>query len=495
MYQQIQRAMRSQRKPDAIVVLLFNDGKLPRDYAALDKDAGGALSAAAKRTEWSGETGTTLIEYRGKDRYVLLGLGKPEKLSATTLRAASSGLVRTLDRAGAGSARILLNATVTKRVDTATVGQALGEGLVLASFTFDGFKELTRRNHDGKRPKALAVELDDKAAADGLARGIALGVSANFARTLGATPPNIATTTRIATEAQKMARAAGLKCTVIKGAQLAQKKLVGLINVGKASETPPCLIQLEYKPKKASRATVLLVGKTMAYDSGGLSIKVNNGMRGMKYDKLGGMAVLGAMHAVAHVKPACNVVALLPTAENAISDEAYRPDDILHYPNGVTVEVTNTDAEGRLILADALAYGCKTFKPDAVIDLATLTGGVKVALGSFAAGLFCDDDKLRARVEAAAELSGERVWRLPLFDDYKDMMKAKHADIWNSAPVRDAHPIQGAAFLSYFVPDDVPWAHLDIAGTGDIEKDQPPLAAGPTGYGVRLLAEMLAAWK
>jgi leucyl aminopeptidase len=189
------------------------------------------------------------------------------------------------------------------------------------------------------------------------------------------------------------------------------------------------------------------------------------------------------------------VVALLPTAENSIAHNALRVDDILHYPNGVSVEVTNTDAEGRLVLADAMLYGVKEHAPAAVIDLATLTGGVVVGLGRTYAGYWCADDKLRARIEQASEASGERVWRLPMHEDYKEMMKSKHADIWNSAPVREAHPIQGAAFLSNFIEPSVPWAHIDIAGTADLERDKLPFSAGPTGFGVRLLAELIENWK
>src|SRR5690606_14374755 len=197
----------------------------------------------------------------------------------------------------------------------------------------------------------------------------------------------------IAQEAQKPARSvSNLKCTVIKGEALERQGLVGLMNVGKASENPPCLIQFEYKPRGRADGTVLVIGKTLCYDTGGLSLKPRESMKGMKYDKNGGMAVLGALHAIARIKPSCRVVALLPTAENSVSDEAYRPDDIIEYPNGVSVEVTNTDAEGRLVLADALVYGTKKFKPDAVIDLATLTGGIVIALGDFYAGLFCNDE-------------------------------------------------------------------------------------------------------
>jgi len=185
------------------------------------------------------------------------------------------------------------------------------------------------------------------------------------------------------------------------------------------------------------------------------------------------------------------VVAYLPAAENSVAGNAYRPDDIIRFLNGVSVEVTNTDAEGRLVLADGLAFGCKFTKPTVAIDLATLTGGIVVALGKPCAGFWCEDESLRNQLNTASESSGERIWRMPLYDEYREMMKSKHADIWNSAPVRDAHPVQGAAFLSYFVDKDLPWAHIDIAGAAIADKTIHPLEAGPTGFGVRLLAYYL----
>jgi leucyl aminopeptidase len=231
----------------------------------------------------------------------------------------------------------------------------------------------------------------------------------------------------------------------------------------------------------------------MTYDSGGLSLKINNGMRGMKRDKDGGCAVIGAMHAVAtEIRPDRPVVALLAVAENSVSDNAYRPDDIITYRNGVTVEVTNTDAEGRLVLADALCWACELEDPEFIVDLATLTGGVVTALGSTYCGMFCDDDALRERVEDAAAACDERVWRLPHHQEYNDMMKSSVADIVNSNPNRKAHPIQGAAFLSYFVKKEIPWCHLDIAGVHAVESTTGPFLVGPTGWGVRLLANLLA---
>jgi leucyl aminopeptidase len=358
---------------------------------------------------------------------------------------------------------------------------------------FEEFKGTT-----ATKPKVrqLAVSASPAAASRAIKWSLDLSASVNYARRLAAMPPNVATTQRIAAEARRLARAnRGLTCRVIQGRALETNRLVGLIAVGKASENKPCLIQLTYVPRGRAAGCVLLIGKTICYDTGGLNLKTMEQMKGMKYDKSGGLAVLGAMHAAGRLRPRCKVVALLPTAENSISDEAQRPDDILTYPNGVTVEVTNTDAEGRLILADALAYGCKRIKPDAIIDVATLTGGIVVALGRACAGLWCEDDALRARIESAARSADERLWRMPLFDDYKEMMKSKHADIWNSAPVRDAHPIQGAAFLSYFVDPKIPWGHIDIAGVADVDKDKPPFAIGPTGFGVRLLATLLHQWK
>ncbi|MHC4995074.1 MAG: leucyl aminopeptidase family protein, partial [Planctomycetota bacterium] len=366
------------------------------------------------------------------------------------------------------------------------------------AFRFTDFKgAVSNGEGKAKAPTTLRIHAAGKTVQQQLALGLQLAEAANYARNLAATPPNVATTTRIASEARKIA--AGnprIRCNVYKGADLKKHKLVGLENVGKASENPPCLIEFIYTPAgKKPKDTLMVVGKTIAYDTGGLSLKINNGMKGMKYDKCGGMAVLGFVKALAAIKPGCRVVALMPTAENSISDEAYRPDDILTYLNGVTVEVTNTDAEGRLVLADALAWGEKKHKPSAIVDLATLTGGVVVALGSVHAGLWCDDDKLRGRLDDASAASGERLWRLPHHPEYNDMMKASHADIHNSAPVRAAHPIQGAAFLSYFVNENTPWAHIDIAGTADLEKPNALFPAGPTGFGVRLLASLAEKWK
>jgi leucyl aminopeptidase len=262
------------------------------------------------------------------------------------------------------------------------------------------------------------------------------------------------------------------------------------------------MIVLEWTGKgKAGTAPLLYVGKSITFDTGGYSIKPATSMTSMKYDKCGGMAVIGAMYAIAAQKLPVRVVGILPAAENMISEKAYRPDDIITFCNGVTAEITNTDAEGRLVLADALAYGTKTYKPAAVVDLATLTGGVVVALGDLCAGAFVNDPAFHKQLFAAGDHAGEKLWQLPLWDEHREAMKGPHSDIVNSGG-RKAHPIQGAAFLSFFVGADaptkmptLPWCHLDIAGVADMESDTPLFPKGPTGFGVRLLSRLAATWK
>jgi leucyl aminopeptidase len=234
----------------------------------------------------------------------------------------------------------------------------------------------------------------------------------------------------------------------------------------------------------------LVVGKAITFDTGGISIKPADKMGKMIYDKCGGMAVLGLMSAIARLNVPVPVIGILASAENHISGRAYRPGDIITLYNGVTVEVTNTDAEGRLVLGDALAWGIKTYKPKAVVDLATLTGGVIVALGRSIAGAMGNDDDLFNQINSAAHDSGERIWRLPLGDEQRDQMKSDHADIVNSAG-RDGHPLQGGAFLSYFIADDpkTPWIHLDIAGVADQDKETSMYSKGANGWGVRTLVQ------
>ncbi|MFO0083035.1 MAG: leucyl aminopeptidase family protein [Phycisphaerales bacterium] len=457
--------------------------------------------AASKRSEFAaGESGKIAEAFPtaegSPERVIVLGLGKKEKVNGESLRSAFAALARRLAAIKASSAALHVSAAL----DAAGIkgdagGRAAGEAFGLLSWNNLTFKGKGTDESRKERP-SIVLDADKKALGKGIEFGLRLAESTNMCRSLSETPPNIATPKYIADLAKKLAKDHGLDFMVFEGKDLEKEKLTGHLKVGKASENKPCMIRLVYNPEKVSKKKskpAVLVGKTMTDDTGGLSLKVNNGMVGMKRDKDGGCAVLGAMHAIATIiKPDRQVIAYLCAAENSLSDEAYRPDDVITYRNGVTVEVTNTDAEGRLVLADALAYTCEKDDPAYIVDLATLTGGVIVALGSTFAGLFCEDDALRARVEAAASTSGERVWRLPMHREYTDMMKSPIADILNSNPNRKAHAGQGAAFLASFVKEGTPWCHLDIAGVHVSESDGGMYAKGSTGWGVRLLADLLA---
>ena len=450
------------------------------------------LESALKRPGFKAESGE--IAY-ADDKLIVLGLGAAKDIKGDSLRTAGARLVKALDRFGAAAAQLSFGAAALKgsELDAASVGRAIGEGVGLGNFRVANFrgsaaKDLTVRS-------ALRISAADATVHKGLAEGLQLAEAVNYARTCAATPPNVCTPAWVANEAKKLARSHRMKCTVISAAQAEQLGMGGIHNVGLGSDNKPCLVILHWSPRNARKnRRLVLVGKTITYDTGGYSLKVNNGMKGMKYDKCGGMAVLGAMRAIADRKLPVEVIALLPAAENMVSDRSYRPDDIITMYGGVTVEVTNTDAEGRLVLGDALAYASKKYKPSAIIDLATLTGGVVVGLGYWCAGYFCNDDALSRRVEAASEASGERVWKLPLWEDHRDFMRAQHADIWNSGPKRDGHPIQGAAFLSFFVDKQIPWAHIDIAGVASVESDKDLYCTGPTGYGVRLVTELVESY-
>lgn len=475
------------------------------DRASARRDVDGSVREALARGEATGEVGSIAEAFPrrgGFERVIVVGLGDRETFTAASgparLRSAAAAVGRRLAAVKSGNIEVDISGPIsagrgkTGKVEPAVAGRAFAESMGILGWTYD-----TLRGSGTTKKNRVAVNLRsaDDAFTAGMRTGLALAEACNEARRLSQTPPNVATPMWIAGECKKLARETGLACTVFSGKRLEEERFAGLINVGKASENEPCMIRLAYTPARAKRGVkpVVLIGKTMTYDSGGLSLKVNNGMKGMKRDKDGGCAVIGAMRAIATlVKPEVPVVALLVAAENSVSDEAYRPDDVITFRNGVTVEVTNTDAEGRLVLADALCWAFEKEKPAAVVDVATLTGGVVVALGNVFAGMFCDDDGLRGALESAGEATGERVWRLPHDAKYREMMKSPIADIVNSAPVREAHPIQGAAFLSSFCEAGVPWAHLDIAGVHATERDSGPFIAGPTGWGARLLAELLA---
>lgn len=482
MYKSITTGTQSRTRSLRAILVTKQTRRLPEGAGDLD-----AARAALKRPDFNCRPGEVLWVARD---LVLVGAGESRGIDTDRFRTIGGMMVHGLFGLDATRVSLDLGALTDNQAGSRDFGRALAEGAVSANWNMDVFNGAasTRDEPRGK----LTLTCENGEFLKGMRTGVILGGSMNYARQLAATPPNICTPTHVAQTARALSRQhEHLSCTVITYQQARRLGMGGLENVGKGSASKPCLIVLDWKPPRVkSKDRLALVGKTITYDTGGYSMKNPAGMKGMKYDKNGGMAVLGAMKAIAETKLPMRVVALLPAAENMVSSEAYRPDDIITMYNDITVEVTNTDAEGRLVLADALAYACRKYTPSAVVDVATLTGGVVVALGSFCSGYWCEDRALARRLEDASTRSDEKIWRLPLWEEHRDYMRSQHADLWNSAPQRGAHPIQGAAFLSYFVDEGTPWAHIDIAGTSKQDGPKGILPAGPTGWGVRLLFDL-----
>ena len=428
-------------------------------------------------------------------RVIVAGLGKPEKVSAESVRQAAGAVTRALRKHRL--ARVAVVPPAVEAVAPEAGAEAVVTGILLAAFDYREYKGAAKKKSDDEKPRPLDVTVVGNAGVlrAPVERARVVAEAQNFARTIASRPGNDINPVTLAKVAQGLAREVGLGVRILDEKQMARLGMGGILAVGSGSiATPPRMIVLEHQPRAGKRASqvspLLVVGKAITFDTGGISIKPAEKMGKMIYDKCGGMTVLGLMYAVAKLKLPVPVVGILSSAENHISSRAYRPGDILRMYNGVTVEVTNTDAEGRLVLGDALAWGIGQYKPRAVIDLATLTGGVVVALGKTMAGVMSNSDTLVDEIQRAADLAGEKIWRLPLGDEQRDQIKSDHADIVNSAG-REGHPLQGGAFLSHFVPQDdsVPWAHLDIAGVADTEKDLPYYGKGSTGWGVRTLVE------
>jgi leucyl aminopeptidase len=359
-------------------------------------------------------------------------------------------------------------------------------GMILGSFTF------AWRSTPAESVPVRAVTLAElgEEHTGALERAVAIGEASWRARFLATVPSNVKNPAWLAAQAEELAAEAGLSCTVWDETELAEQGFGGLVGVGQASATPPRLVRLDYTPAKAKRSTptVVLVGKGITFDTGGLSIKPGESMATMKRDMTGGAVVMSTMAALGAVGCPVKVVGLVAAAENAISGNALRPGDVIRHYGGRTTEVTNTDAEGRLVLADALAYAVDELDPAALVDVATLTGAMKVALGQNIGGYFADDDALAALLEHAGLESGEPVWRLPLSSSYEDKLVSKVADADNAPGGPGA--ITAALFLKHFT-GEVPWAHLDIASVGDAPKDEFEWTAGPTGFGARLLLTWL----
>lgn len=421
-------------------------------------------------------------------RVLVVSLGDAQELNPHEVRRAAGNAARWLISENLTSATLWTDGLNSSGVDGAPAEWALG--MTLAGFRFAEFKKPDEKVPARVRVQVAASEAGHVSRALPEMRSAqTLAAAINYTRGLAHQPANVVNPAALAAAARKLGPK--LKCTVLNTPQLKKLGMHGLLAVGQGSVHPPCLIQVEYRGTSNTRARTVLVGKAITFDTGGYSLKPSAGMEGMKFDKTGGVTVLGVLKAAAELKLKCNLVGVIAAAENAVSERAYKPDDIIRMMSGKTVEVTNTDAEGRLVLADALWYAQQKLKPTALIDLATLTGGAGIALGTAAAALMSNDDQLAGDLGEAGRLTHERLWRLPLWDDYRELIKSTEADIRNSSTKREAHCIIGGVFLKEFVSDDVPWAHLDIAAVAKAENGKGPTGKGATGFGVRLLIEFL----
>ncbi len=408
----------------------------------------------------------------------VIGLGKKEKAGEDTYRRAIATVVKRLRRDKVEESIVL-----TPKIDRA-ISQALAEGATLGSYTFDKYK---KREEEKTEVHKLLIAQGDR---DSIKKGYILGECQNYARDLVNEPGNVINPITLAEEAQKLAKEFRLKVKIYNEKEIQDMGMLALWSVGKGSSTPPRFIHLTYKPRGRAKDKIVIVGKGLTFDSGGLNIKPGDYMRTMKMDKSGACAVLGIMRAIAQLKPQVEVHGIIGAAENMPSGTAYRPDDIIRAKNGKHIEIDNTDAEGRVTLADSLSYASE-LKPSTIIDMATLTGACMVALGEFTAGLFSNSESLANKLEDISKNTGERLWRLPLDDDrLRKKIKKGPADVVNTGG-RYGGAITAAMFLEEFVEEGIEWAHLDIAGPAWSREDYGYYTQGGTGFGVRTITEFI----
>ena len=463
-------------------LLLATDATRPRSIPAALRTAA-QLPIDAK--DFTGRELETALAYDGKRRVLLVGLGDPKKVTPETLRRAAAAVVRR-----ARQMRIDRCAVVVApgSVEPADAGRSIGEGLELGNYVFHGQKT----DAPPACVRDVAVHFSGspaqrRAFRAGLVQGSAVGQAQCFARDLGNQPANVATPRYLVAQARKVARGGRVKLKVVATAELRRRGFGGVLGVARGSAEPAFFLELEWRPKR-SRRSICLIGKGITFDTGGISLKPPQGMEEMKFDMCGAAAVLATFHAIVALQPRVHVWGLVPCAENMPGGRAIKPGDVLKTYGGQTVEVTNTDAEGRLVLADALGRA-QELAPDFAVDLATLTGACVVALGHRASGLFCNHAELTDKLRRAGDEAGERLWPLPLWDDYVEEMRSTVADLKNSG-TRYGGAATAAAFLRKFA-GELAWAHLDIAGTAWDTPRNELYEGGATGVGVRMLVRLL----
>jgi len=488
---------------EVIVVNLFEGVEAPGGATgAVDKATDGYITRLIRNKEFSGKQNEiSLFPTFGKikaKKVCVVGLGKAKEFGVERVRDAAGKAAVFIRDSGSKSFSTIVHGGGIGSLDIEEAGKATAEGTLLALYQHSRYRTIDLEKIKNITKVAI-VEADEgkmKPIKEGIKRAKIISEAVFLARDLVNSPGCDKTPTILAETAKKIARENGLHCEIYDAPKLKKMGFGAMLGVALGSDEPCKFIILEHN-RGRNLPTIVIIGKGITFDSGGISIKPSDGMDKMKYDMSGAAAVIATMQAVANLKIPLHVVALAPATENLPSGHALKPGDILKSHSGKTIEVISTDAEGRLILADALSFA-KTYKPKAVIDLATLTGACVIALGNQTMGLFGTDEKLKEKIKKAAEKTSEKVWELPLWKEYYGQIESDIADMKNTGG-RPAGSITGAAFLSKFI-EDIPWVHLDMAGTAWSEKDKSSLQQnyipkGGTGIGVRLLVQFLEDWK
>ncbi len=480
---------------DALVLMFCEGEGLPKDDGAiLDAALGGALRELVHTKEFDGKAGEVVLFHTHRKipakRLILVGLGKKRELGLDQIRQALGYAVKRVRQTRSGAFTVALPSSIPQGASLVDMGQTMTEGAILGSYQFTTYRSDAPTGRDVTAMTVLTPQKDHlRQLSEGIRRGMATAEATVFVRDLCNHPSNVMTPTRIASEAKIVAKEAGVQLKILEQKEMEKLGMGALLGVAKGSHEPPKFIILQYHgAKNKNDRPVVLVGKTITFDTGGISLKPAENMEQMKADMTGGAEVLATMRAAARLKLPLNLISILPVAENMPGGRAMRPGDVVTTLSGKTVEVQNTDAEGRLILADGLAYATR-FKPAALIDIATLTGACVVALGQFAIGMFGTDAALKGTIRDAGLRAGERVWEMPLWEEYFEQLRSDVADMRNIGG-RGGGMITAALFLSKFV-GDAPWIHLDIASTDWSERERAYIPKGPTGIGTRLLIQFL----
>ncbi len=479
---------------EALAIAVFKGEKASSaELRDLDKVTGGLIAEVMKAEEFKGDAGqTALLRFPAKkgraSRLLLVGVGEQRDYSLSAVFALSGTATRYLRKRNVKSFALLARGSF----DAADVAQQAVTGFITSQFELDKYKTKDRKTTTVDSLFVVVAGAKGSDIKAGIARGQAIGESMNFTRDLANEPPNILTPTEMARRAQAMAKEVGLKCQVLDEAQMTKMGMGSLMSVSIGSEQPAKLIVLRYTPQRvtAKKGELLaLVGKGITFDTGGISLKPGEGMDAMKYDMTGGGTVMGTMRAIALLKPSIPVIGVIAAVENMPDGKASRPSDVVTAMNGKTIEILNTDAEGRLILADAVAYAERE-GATRIVDMATLTGAVIIALGDQNTGIMGNDQGLVDDIIACGKDTGEGFWQLPVSPEYSKQIRSDIADIKNIGPRGKAGTIMGAVFIQEFV-DKAKWAHLDIAGTAWADGVRPHQAKGPTGVAIRTLLNLV----